>query len=198
MLAESPVEPTDDAPEPEKPSKREAIFRVACKSKPYTMIGNGMLRDDRLSIESRGSLAMIVSYPPDWTFNLQWFCKKAGIGRNKAWRILRELEEAGYCQRERTRDERGRLGPVAYVFSDEALPAQGSAPHTQNQCVEDSPPHTHFPCMEKRTLQRNKEVQKNEIRSDSLKNELVDATRRSAARTISKDALDYVRVIAPR
>jgi hypothetical protein len=78
-----------------------------------------MLRDIRLSIEARGVLSMILSHPEDWQFNLAWLCKTAGIGRDKAHRIIKQLCEFGYCRRRRDRNGDGTLGAYEYEFTDE-------------------------------------------------------------------------------
>ena len=100
------------------------FFRVASRHKPFAQIANDMLRDKRLSMVARGVLAMILSYPPDWIFNIQWLCKEADIGRNKARAIIRELEEYGYCQRTQIRNDDGTLGRAEYVFTDEPADTQ--------------------------------------------------------------------------
>jgi hypothetical protein len=101
-------------------STAQTIFRVASRHKPYAQIGNAMLRDKRLSMVARSALAMILSYPPDWIFNIHWLCKEADIGRNKARAIIRELEEYGYCQRSQIRNEDGTLGRATLIFYAEA------------------------------------------------------------------------------
>ena len=101
---------------------KKTIFRVACRHKPYSQLGNAMLRDQGLSIEARGTLGFILSHPQDWKFSLDWLARQIGTGRDKTQRIVRELVENGYCVREQNRDERGRLGPVMYAFSDEPEP----------------------------------------------------------------------------
>jgi hypothetical protein len=70
-----------------KHSGDRTIFRVANRHKPYAQLGNGMLRDSRLSFEARGVLAFILSFPSNWHFGLAWLCRDQGIGRDKARRI---------------------------------------------------------------------------------------------------------------
>jgi hypothetical protein len=154
-----------------------------------------MLRDTRLSIEVRGALAMIVSYPNDWTFNLPWFCREAGVGRDKAWRLLRELEGAGYCQREQGRktDGSNRFASVEYLFSDEPLPKK---PRTEKPGAE---PSTGLPYTENTgaVVQIKRATNTESKRSSELK--IDDATKRPAVvhRFVSEAALDRIREIAP-
>jgi hypothetical protein len=106
----------------------QTIFRVASRHKPYAQLGNGMLRDKRLSLEARGALAFILSFPANWQFGLAWLCRDQDIGRDRARRILNEHLAAGYCQRGRSRNPDGTLGPFEYVFTDEPAFLTGEAP----------------------------------------------------------------------
>lgn len=110
--------------------KSQTIFRVASRHKPYSQLGNAMLRDSRLSIEARGTLSFILSHPVDWKFNIEWLGREIGVGRQKAQRIVRDLVEHGYCIRHQHRDGRGRLGLIEYEFSDEP---NRIAPQVENQ-----------------------------------------------------------------
>ena len=111
------------------------IFRIASRHKPFAQLGNGMLRDQRLSLEARGALSFILSYPENWKFHEAWFCRETGIGRDKARRIIRELLDVGYCHRRRRRAPDGTLGAAEYIFTDEPGEIAGwstwSKPRTQ-------------------------------------------------------------------
>ena len=58
-----------------------------------------MIRDNSVSFEARGVLAYILSYRSNWRFDLPWLCKTTGLGRDRAYRIVKELREARYCRR---------------------------------------------------------------------------------------------------
>lgn len=104
----------------------QTIYRVAHRDLPYSQLGNAMLRDRDLSIEARGALAMVLSYPPNWTVTLHWIAEMCGVGRDKARNIIRELEGAGYCKRARQREKDGTLGGYEFLFTD----ARGTLPDT--------------------------------------------------------------------
>lgn len=106
----------------------KTIFRVASRHKPYSQLGNAMIRDNRLSFEARGVLSYILSFPSNWQFGLHWLCRETHLGRDKARRIVKELVAVGYCQRGRIRNPDGRLGRYEYVFTDEPEIIDGSAP----------------------------------------------------------------------
>ena len=96
----------------------QTIFRVASVVKPYSMLGNAMLQDERLSIEARGFLASVMSRPADWRFNTRWAMKAHSVGRDKLYRIIRELEACGYCKRDQRRLPGGSWAPIEYSFTD--------------------------------------------------------------------------------
>ena len=99
--------------------KTRTIFRVASRQKPYSMLGNDALRDERLSLEARGALCFILSWPEDWRFNLDWLMRETGIGRDKARRIVKDLEAHGYCKLTRVRNADGTLRDYEHLFTDE-------------------------------------------------------------------------------
>lgn len=97
----------------------KTIFRIASKHKPYSQIGNAMIRDKRLSFEARGVLIFILSHPEDWTFSMEWLIRNAELGRDRAYRILKELKACGYCQQSQDRNAKGRVTACEYIFTDE-------------------------------------------------------------------------------
>lgn len=110
QAAASPVDKAVD--------KSRTIYRVARREVPFAQIANGMLRDKTLSIEARGTLALIMSYPPDWEVRCQWLTEATGCGRDKTRGIINELIGRGYCKREQTRNADGSMGLLIYTFTD--------------------------------------------------------------------------------
>lgn len=100
-------------------SEAQTIFRVASRHKPYSQLGNAMIRDNNLSLEARGALCFILSFPENWTFDLAWLMRSCAIGRDKARRIINEYVANNYCCRQRDRNSNGQLGAYEYVFTDE-------------------------------------------------------------------------------
>src|SRR5262245_65248722 len=98
---------------------RQTIFRSAARHKPYAQLRNTMLRDARIGFAARGLLAFMLSYPITWKLRQVWICKKQKISRDRFYRLINELIEAGHCARRRGRRPNGTLGPYEYVFSDE-------------------------------------------------------------------------------
>lgn len=98
--------------------KQTTIYRVARREIPFAQIANGMFRDKTVSIEARGTLGLIMTYPPDWEVRCQWLTEAIGTGRDKVRGIIKELIKAGYCKREQVRNPDGSMGPCVYTFTD--------------------------------------------------------------------------------
>ncbi len=100
-------------------TRDQTVFRVARTHKPYAQLGNAMLQDKRLSIEARGLLGSIMSRPTNWRFHVSWLMAEHAIGRDKTYRLVRELMAGGYCIRSQERTASGAWGPIEYVFTDD-------------------------------------------------------------------------------
>ena len=95
-----------------------AVFRVE-KNKGYTVMSNHHLRNKELSLKAKGLLSQMLSLPEDWDYTLAGLSL---INREKIDAIreaVRELENAGYIQRSRERDEKGRLRGTTYVIYEQ-------------------------------------------------------------------------------
>ena len=75
-------------------------------------------QDDRLSLETRGLLALMLSLPLDWDYTVTGLAVKAGCGREKMRRMVRELEDVGYLAREQAHGERGQFEGNIYVLQE--------------------------------------------------------------------------------
>lgn len=201
----------------------QTIFRVASRHKPYSQLGNAMIRDGRLSWEARAILSYILSFPADWRFSLAQFCRDTDTGRDKARRVVRELTEAGYCARGRHRNDDGTLGAYEYVFTDEPEPVSGpadaSAPATEKPSVvhvdEPAPenttvgsPVTGQPALANPTPYKERDLQKKITKDRSREFSQEDGEHRQpssatesrpahVSRFVSEEALDRVRTVAP-
>ena len=185
----------------------QTIFRVANRHKPYSQLGNAMIRDGRLSWEARAVLSFILSFPTDWQFSLSWFCRETNTGRDKARRVVRELEAAGYCARERNRNADGTLGAFEYVFTDEPgdiqpAPEKASVVHVDEPAPENTTvgsPVTGQPALAKASIDKERDLTNKITKDRSPEIREVDFGPRPAvtARYVTEDALDRVRSIAP-
>jgi len=107
----------------------------------FTRIPNHWLRDSRLSLQSRGLLAQLMSHSPGWKITQESLAKANNIGRDAMRSMLKELVEYGYLlvSEKRQRNADGTLGGYIYTTgepkSDEptlAEPTQADPTHKKN------------------------------------------------------------------
>jgi hypothetical protein len=98
------------------------IIRPVC-SREFVALPNAILSDERLSVETRGMLAYIISKPRSWQIRpipLARALSKTGspLGRTKLARMFKEAVAAGYMARsaEQTHKENGDFGSYVYVI----------------------------------------------------------------------------------
>ena len=134
-----------------------AVFRVE-RNTGYTVMSNHHLRNKELSLKAKGLLSQMLSLPEDWDYTLAGL---SYINREKIDAIreaVRELERAGYIQRSRERDEKGRLRGTDYIIYEQ--PPNLDLPTLEN-------PTLGNPTQEKPTLenpmQLNKDIQKTDL-----------------------------------
>lgn len=95
------------------------IFR-AHGERGYTKLRNAFLQDRRISDETRGLVARLLSLPDDWEVTVQSIIASGKAGRDKVYRMIKEAEEFGYIQpQNRERLDDGKLGRQIYHVSDD-------------------------------------------------------------------------------
>lgn len=95
-----------------------AILRNPNKEK-FTVVDNFALRDENLSLKSRGLLVTMMSLPDNWHFSEAGLCAIIHKDGQSAIRsCLKELEQLGYLTRTRTRDNGGRVSNVVWTICD--------------------------------------------------------------------------------
>ena len=88
----------------------------------YASIPNAAMRDEHLSIEARGLLALLMTYTDTWTFRRSHLMQVAGVGRDKFQRLMRELIEAGYVRRVPVREDGGNVCGSEGLITEETGP----------------------------------------------------------------------------
>lgn len=97
---------------------QEATIRRGVRNARYAAIPNHVFEDSRLSMEARWLLSYLLSKPDNWTVVVGDITKKGGCGRDKARKMIAELVECGYAEREQQRDD-GKFGYSVLVIFDE-------------------------------------------------------------------------------
>jgi hypothetical protein len=92
------------------------MIKRAPRGETFTVLPNRTLEDDRLSWEAIGLLSFLLSKPDDWTVRKSHLVASRDAGEYKIKRILTELEDAGYLQRERIQKDDGTFDWVSVVY----------------------------------------------------------------------------------
>lgn len=116
-----------------------AVFRID-KTKNYTVMANYHLRDISLSLKAKGLLSLMLSLPEGWDYTTKGLACICKDGVDSICSTVKELENAGYVQRRRLRDELGHLTEIEYTIlekpvrpvSTEYPPKAGKAPKREN------------------------------------------------------------------
>ena len=166
-----------------------AVFRVE-RNKGYTVMSNHHLRNKDLTLKAKGLLSQMLSLPEDWDYTLVGLSR---INREKIDAIreaVRELEKAGYIQRSRERDEKGRLRGADYIIYEQ--PPTLDLPTLGNPTLEK--PTQENPMLENPTLenptQLNKEIQRTNLPKKEKSNTDLLNTLYSIMRKVSKKIQD--------
>ena len=143
-------------------SERITVIRAPRdRDHAYFAISRALAQDTRLSYEARGVLAYLLSKPSDWEAQVPDLMREGHTGRERMYRILRELREAGYIHRERTRLANGtfewgpyRVFEVPHAENPHMDGGQHKAeqPHAENPHMDN--PYTENPHMDLGDLAR--------------------------------------------
>jgi len=96
------------ATEKNQGKEMSAIIRIK-KENNYFAVSNQPFNDDRLSWEARGVIGYLLSKPDDWTVRFHDLVKQGPAGDHKLRRILKELKDTGYLERERIQGKGGKF-----------------------------------------------------------------------------------------
>src|SRR5262245_14185006 len=89
---------------------------------PFTVFANTLLNDRSLGADALGVLVYLLSKPGNWTIRISELRGRFDCGRDKVYRIMDELIQAGYAERMQERSEDGKFGDRNYMVSNEKLP----------------------------------------------------------------------------
>lgn len=89
--------------------------------KGYTVLQNDMILDKRLSLKTKGLMAVLLSRPDGWEFSVAGLAAFCGCGKDAIRGALKELERAGYLTRQQLHGEGGTFGGNLYVIQESSL-----------------------------------------------------------------------------
>lgn len=120
-----------------------AVFRIN-KTRDYTVMSNYHLKDTGLTLKSKGLLSMMLSLPEEWNYTTRGLAAICKEGVDCIGTALKELERAGYIQRNRIRNDKGKIVDTEYViFEKTQVKPDTEQPYTENPYMDK--PHTETP-----------------------------------------------------
>lgn len=92
--------------------------RIIVPERGYFSLPRNAAQDERLTLASRGLLALMLSLPKDWDYTISGLAYKAGCGRDKMRRMIQELEAVGYLVRTQSHGDDGKFGGNVYILQE--------------------------------------------------------------------------------
>ena len=136
-----------------------SVFRVE-KSKNYTVMSNHHLRNKELSLKSKGLLSLMLSLPDEWDYTLKGLSMICKEGIDAIRVSIIELEQQGYIERRRKRNEKGQLTNTEYIIREfpVTVPVKSESPMLEEPTLEN--PILDNPTQEKPILENSTQINK--------------------------------------
>lgn len=103
------------------------------RKKGFTVLYKSAIEDQRLPLDARGLLAVMVGLPEDWSYTITGLAEHVGVGRDTIRRLLKILEKVGYLVRDQAHDESGHFAGNVYILQDEAPPSSANTDDGENR-----------------------------------------------------------------
>ncbi len=84
----------------------------------FTTVPNEIANDSALSFEARGLLIYLLAKPDNWQVLIKDIQREGQIGRDKAYKLLRELKDRGYIVADTSRKNDGKFASLNYFVFD--------------------------------------------------------------------------------
>jgi hypothetical protein len=113
------------------------------KKQNFTIVGNGILRDNRLSFKAKGLFCYMYSMDDGWSFTIKSIATQQKDGVDSIRSALNELKELGYIEYKKYSDGRGE-----YFLYDE--------PNLENQDLDN--PNSENPNLENPNMGKSNRI----------------------------------------
>ena len=84
-------------------------------------MSNHHLRNMEISLKAKGLLSVMLSLPDNWDYTIKGLSIINKEGLDSIRSTIHELEVAGYVERKRTRDPRGRFHTSEYIIREKPV-----------------------------------------------------------------------------
>ena len=84
----------------------------------YAIIPNATADDEKLSADALGALVYLLAKPGDWKVIVADLRRRFSLGKDRAYSILKELENVGYVKRFQNRGAGHKFATYEYVIYD--------------------------------------------------------------------------------
>lgn len=116
----------------------DAVVIRQLRTRCFTVLGNEVIRDRRLSYRARGLHHVLLSLAEGYQLRVSWLVDQSTDGRHSVLSGLKELQLHGYLEIRRERAASGRFVRTVWVVTD--TPAKnGGAPESEIQTVGEEP-----------------------------------------------------------
>lgn len=82
----------------------------------FTTIPKSYLKDKNLTLKGKGLLTIMFSLSDDWNYNTKGLCTLANCGEKQIKNTLKELENAGYLEIIKDRNNLGRFEYIYHIY----------------------------------------------------------------------------------
>ena len=82
------------------------IIRVE-RTKNFTVMSNHHFKNKKLSLKAKGLLSLMLSLPDDWNYSMKGLATLSKDGIDSVRTAMKELENQGYVEKDRSRNEAG-------------------------------------------------------------------------------------------
>ena len=161
-----------------------AVFRIN-KTRDYTVMSNYHLKDTRLSLKSKGLLSMMLSLPEEWNYTTRGLAAICKEGVDSIGTALKELERSGYIQRNRIRDDKGKITDTEYVIFEKPQEKPDM------ECQDTEKPYTENPYMDKPGTENPAQLNTNISNTQELNTDVLDTYPIKSHQEEKQDTVGY-------
>jgi hypothetical protein len=159
-----------------------SVFRVE-KTKDFTIMSNHHLRNRTISLKAKGLLSLMLSLPEDWDYTLKGLAKISLEGICAVRSGIKELEEAGYLERDCVRNEKGQFEDADYIIHEQPISVEPASekPISENRISDNL--MSEKPMSENQRQLNTNTSNTKELKTDCIKYQSINAEPEECSRS---------------